>query len=242
MLDRRFRVREAATVGKTVGGDVDDAHDARTIERQAGQRWPPRADPLEDVGMLGVEGAAVAGPQLGKRHGFAEQRAAAPLDDLDGGEIVGAIAAQRQRAGKLAAAVTWVLPASGPAGGGRSCRPLLVGVFPAEAGDEPLPRTADRSNRDRLADTGDPLVLSGRRLGRLVGVRPLPRIDLQEVAGLRHAGPTLPSDPRSFRTDGAGVAPRRLLQRRQHEGQGRQRCHGDRRTFWRSSTTRPRRR
>ena len=52
--DGGLRHPEAAAVGEAVGRDVDDAHDARLVERQAGEPGTRLGERLHEVAMRPV--------------------------------------------------------------------------------------------------------------------------------------------------------------------------------------------
>ncbi len=84
--DGGLRRRVQAAVGEAVGRNVDDAHDARTVERQTGKARARRGDCLEV--LRGGEGAAapVALDGIAERDDAAPDASAIALGDLDRGK------------------------------------------------------------------------------------------------------------------------------------------------------------
>ena len=70
MIDGSVCRDEGATIGETVGRDIDDAHDARPIERETGERLPRRFMLHEKAGDLALISRAFACLGGGKEHRF----------------------------------------------------------------------------------------------------------------------------------------------------------------------------
>src|SRR6185503_11867805 len=93
MRDGRVACEVAPAVGKAVGGDVDNAHDARAIEREAGNRCAGSTQGVQEV----AQSVDTAGESFGRGHDATEGLLRVTLDHLHGGE--GEIAAAGNRDG-----------------------------------------------------------------------------------------------------------------------------------------------
>ncbi len=95
---------EAAAVGEAVGRDVDDPHDARAIEREAGKARARGADRLDELGGGERVAPPVALEGVAKGGDAALRAGAIALDDLDG-RVAQRLPGERQSAPCLLALV-----------------------------------------------------------------------------------------------------------------------------------------
>src|SRR5262245_28473986 len=87
MLDCGLGGGVPAPVREAVWGNVDDAHDARPVERQARQPPPWRAQSLEHVRRIESAAPPIALEEVRQSGKAALEPRPIALDDLDGGEI-----------------------------------------------------------------------------------------------------------------------------------------------------------
>ena len=98
MIDGRGGVEVASAVGKAVGCHIDDAHDARPIEGDTGNRWAWAFQACQEFGQPGIR----IGPQLRRRDEAARRPGGIAGNDLGGAKQGGAAAGEPQ-GGKVAA-------------------------------------------------------------------------------------------------------------------------------------------